>query len=91
VTFSALFAPYALFNVVQAPIFIWLAVVGLVVGTFIVFMRLQSLVRREQHLYQRLARDLRTIEAMNCLPESLTKRWCNAARAGGQGRVLSSL
>ena len=63
VTFNALFTPYAPFGVVQAPLFIWLAVVGLVVGTFVVFMRLQSLVRREQHLYQRIARDIRTIKS----------------------------
>lgn len=63
VLFSVLFAPYAPFGVVQAPLFIWLAVVGLVVGTCGVFMRLQSLVRREQHLYQRIARDMRTIKS----------------------------
>ena len=62
-TFSTLFAPYAPFGVVQAPLFIWLAVVGLVVGTFVVFMRLHSLVRREQHQYQRIARDIRTIKS----------------------------
>jgi hypothetical protein len=63
VPFSILFAPYAPFGVVQAPLFIWLAVVGLVVGTFIFLMILQSLVRREQHLYQRIARDIRTIKS----------------------------
>jgi hypothetical protein len=63
VTFGAHLASYPPFSWVQAPLFIWLAVVGLVVGTFVVFMRLQSLVRREQHLYQRIARDMRTIKS----------------------------
>lgn len=61
--FSVLFAPYAPFGVVQAPLFIWLAVVGLVVGTFVFLLILQSLVRRERHLYQMIARDLRTIKS----------------------------
>jgi hypothetical protein len=63
VTFSVLFAPYAPFGWVQAPLFIWLAAVGLVVGTFGVFIRLEYLVRREQHLYQRITRDLRAVKA----------------------------
>ena len=62
-TFSALLAPYAPFGLVQAPLFIWLAVVGLVIGTFIFLMILHSLVRRERHLYQRITRDIRTIKS----------------------------
>jgi hypothetical protein len=63
--FSALLTPYDPLGVVQASLFIWLAVVVLVVGTFVLFMRLQSLVRREQHLYQRIAHDIRTIKSQH--------------------------
>jgi hypothetical protein len=63
VTFSALLIPYDPFGVVQAPLFIWLAAVGLVVGTFVFLVKLQFLVRREQHLYQRITRDLRAIKS----------------------------
>src|SRR5712691_5046918 len=63
VTFSALFAPYAPFGVVQAPLFIWLAAVGLVVGTFVFLVILQSLARRERHLYERITRDLRSVKS----------------------------
>ncbi len=62
-TFSVLFAPYAPFGWVQAPLFIWLAAVGLVVGTCVFLMILQSLVRRERHLYQRITRDLRAVKS----------------------------
>jgi hypothetical protein len=62
-TFSADLASYPPFSLVQAPILIWLAAVGLVVVTFAFLWRLQSLVRQEQHLYQRITRDLRAIKS----------------------------
>jgi DDE superfamily endonuclease len=48
VTFSVLFASYDPFGVVQAPLFIWLVVVGLLIGTFGFLLRLFYRVWQEQ-------------------------------------------
>ncbi len=64
-TFSAHLASYPPFSLVQAPILIWLAAVGLAVGTFVFLIKLQSLVRRERHLYQRITRDLRAVKSQH--------------------------
>ena len=61
-TFSVL-TPYAPFGVVQAPLFIWLAVVGLLVATFGFLLRLFYLIQQEQYLYTRITNGLRAIKA----------------------------
>jgi hypothetical protein len=63
VMFSVLFAPYDPFGVVQAPLFIWLAVVGLLIGTFGFLLRLFYLIQQEQYLYTRIVNRLRDIKA----------------------------
>jgi len=63
VPFSVLFASYAPFGLVQAPLFIWLAAVGLFVVTLGVLLWLGYLVRRERRLYERITQDLRAIKS----------------------------
>lgn len=62
-TFSVDLASYPPLSWVQAPILIWLAAVGLFVGTMVGLLSLGYLVRRERRLYQSITRDLRTIKS----------------------------
>jgi hypothetical protein len=59
---SVLFTSHTPFGLVQAPLFIWLAAVGLFVTTCLVLSRLAFLVYREQRLYQGITRNLRAIK-----------------------------